>query len=194
LSKEALEEMLRKYTGTVIFVSHDRYFISKIAGSVLEILPGDAKLYPFGYEDYLEKSGHAIMSTKQNAAGSVNRNGIFMGRLDDIMSTKTNADGNVGGKSAGSIAPAEPTKAQLSYQAGKELSRLQKKLEKIEADLAQVEDEIQKKKDELLDPAYASDYVHLKELQDQIDFDEEKILTLMEAYEETDEAIRELAT
>ncbi|MBQ7582173.1 MAG: ABC-F family ATP-binding cassette domain-containing protein [Lachnospiraceae bacterium] len=170
LSKEALEEMLRKYTGTVIFVSHDRYFISKIAGSVLEILPGDAKLYPFGYEDYLEKSGRAVMSTK------------------------TNADGNVGGKSAGSIAPAEPTKAQLSYQAGKELSRLKKKLEKIEADLAQVEDEIQKKKDELLDPAYASDYVHLKELQDQIDFDEEKILTLMEAYEETDEAIRELTT
>ncbi|MBR4170002.1 MAG: ABC-F type ribosomal protection protein [Lachnospiraceae bacterium] len=206
LSKEALEEMLRKYTGTVIFVSHDRYFISKIATSVLEILPGEAKLYPFGYADYLEKTGLEVMSTNAGAPvqavsgsgsfGPRGRSAGFMGhnestaaaRRHDIMSTNEKT------QSAQAESGAEPTKAQLSYQAGKELSRLQKRLEKIEKDLEQVETDLQAKKDELLDPAYASDYVHLKELQDAIDDDEAQILNLMEEYEQVDNAIAELTS
>ena len=54
IGKETLEEMLSSFTGTVLFVSHDRYFIKRIAESVLVFEPDNVKLYPFGYEQYLE--------------------------------------------------------------------------------------------------------------------------------------------
>lgn len=55
IGKESLEEMLRNYNGTVIFVSHDRYFIKQIATSVLDFCKGEIQLYKFGYEEYLAK-------------------------------------------------------------------------------------------------------------------------------------------
>ncbi len=55
VGKETLEEMLSGFSGTVIFVSHDRYFIKKIATKVLDFKSGETVLYPYGYEQYLEK-------------------------------------------------------------------------------------------------------------------------------------------
>jgi ATP-binding cassette subfamily F protein 3 len=54
LSKEALEDLLVDYEGTLIFVSHDRYFIKKVAQQILSFEGGGTKLYKFGYEEYLE--------------------------------------------------------------------------------------------------------------------------------------------
>ena len=54
LSKEALEDLLVDYEGTLIFVSHDRYFIKKVAQQILSFEDGCTKLYKFGYEEYLE--------------------------------------------------------------------------------------------------------------------------------------------
>ena len=54
VGKETLEEMLSGYTGTLIFVSHDRYFIKKIAGSLLFFGKDGVKLFPYGYEQYLQ--------------------------------------------------------------------------------------------------------------------------------------------
>ena len=49
-----------KYTGTVVFVSHDRYFIDKLATRVFEIGDGKVEIYPGNYEDYLwRKQGGA---------------------------------------------------------------------------------------------------------------------------------------
>ena len=55
LSKETLEEMLINYSGTLIFVSHDRYFIKKVAHKILSFDKGSTKLYPYGYEEFLDK-------------------------------------------------------------------------------------------------------------------------------------------
>ncbi len=55
VGKEALEEMLKNYTGTLIFVSHDRYFVKQVATSVLDFKEGETTLYRFGYEEYLSK-------------------------------------------------------------------------------------------------------------------------------------------
>lgn len=55
LGKEALEESLREYEGTILFVSHDRYFISKIATAILVIDNGKATYYPMNYQDYLDR-------------------------------------------------------------------------------------------------------------------------------------------
>ncbi len=53
-SKEAIEEALAEYTGTVIFVSHDRYLLSKIADKLIELTDGTYRLHNYGFEKYLE--------------------------------------------------------------------------------------------------------------------------------------------
>jgi ATP-binding cassette subfamily F protein 3 len=52
-SKEVLLDALADYGGTLIFVSHDRYFVDKLASKVVEVGGGQALLYPGGYEDFL---------------------------------------------------------------------------------------------------------------------------------------------
>ena len=54
-AKETLESAFRAYTGTILFVSHDRYFIRQIADSILIFKEGQAFYYPFDYEHYREK-------------------------------------------------------------------------------------------------------------------------------------------
>ena len=191
VGKEALENMLNKYTGTVIFVSHDRYFIKQVATSVLEISEGGnltanmATLYPFGYEHYLEKTGHGTAGTGTMTQTVNGRNDSSVKETLNVVRTYGNP-----GKNAGE--EAEPTRAQLSYQAGKELSRLQKRLSKIEENLEKAETELQNLKDELLNPDIAADYVKLKEIQDSIEAKDEEILNLMEEYDEVDSRISEL--
>lgn len=55
LSKERLEDVLKKYPGTILFVSHDRYFIKKISDSILDFSDGKIIYYDYHYEEYLEK-------------------------------------------------------------------------------------------------------------------------------------------
>jgi ATP-binding cassette, subfamily F, member 3 len=65
-AKDVLLDALMEYTGTVVFVSHDRYFIDKLATRVFEIGDGKVEVYPGNYEDYLwRKQGG---SSKQNEA------------------------------------------------------------------------------------------------------------------------------
>src|SRR5262249_27538231 len=52
-AKDVLLESLSKFTGTVVFVSHDRYFIDKLATRVFEIGDGRIEVFPGNYEDYL---------------------------------------------------------------------------------------------------------------------------------------------
>lgn len=54
-AKEMLEEALQNYEGTVVIVSHDRYFISQVANKIVEIREGELRLYRGDYPYYLEK-------------------------------------------------------------------------------------------------------------------------------------------
>jgi len=53
-SKESIEEALAEYTGTVIFVSHDRYLLSKIANRLIELKSGTFRLHEYGFERYID--------------------------------------------------------------------------------------------------------------------------------------------
>lgn len=64
-AKDVLLEALGKYTGTIVFVSHDRYFIDKLATRVFEIGGGQAEVYPGNYEDFLWRK------QRDNASGGV---------------------------------------------------------------------------------------------------------------------------
>src|SRR6202789_631016 len=66
-AKDVLLEALMKYTGTVVFVSHDRYFIDGLATRVFEIGEGKVEIYPGNYEDYLwRKQGRAAAETPRS--------------------------------------------------------------------------------------------------------------------------------
>ena len=56
VGKETLEEILKNFSGTVIFVSHDRYFIKEISTSLLDFKKGETEFYRFGYGEYLSKA------------------------------------------------------------------------------------------------------------------------------------------
>ncbi|HOR21397.1 MAG TPA: ABC-F family ATP-binding cassette domain-containing protein [Ruminococcus sp.] len=53
-SKEAIEQALEEYTGTVIFVSHDRYLLSRIADRLIELTEGGYRVHEYGFEKYLD--------------------------------------------------------------------------------------------------------------------------------------------
>ena len=75
LSKEALENALSEYDGTILFVSHDRYFIKKIATSCLVIEKDNVKYYEDGYKDYIDTNKkNQIVESKQETKENKNEN------------------------------------------------------------------------------------------------------------------------
>lgn len=69
-AKDVLLESLSKYTGTVLFVSHDRYFIDKLATRIFEVGDGRVEVYPGNYEDYLWRKQGGAAALEQSVAAS----------------------------------------------------------------------------------------------------------------------------
>lgn len=196
VGKETLESMLKDYKGTLIFVSHDRYFVKKVATQLLVFEDGTTNLYQFGYEQYQEKLDREAEENKNvyrgNAifGGAISQNGSSQTGSDVNRSTsQTVAAGNVGESTnansaaqAGGMAVSSTGKAY--YNPGKERSKIQKKVKKAEEDLAVKEAKLDELKAELMKPEYQSSYSKLTEIQNEIDALEEEILIDMEAWEE----------
>ena len=196
VGKETLESMLKDYKGTLIFVSHDRYFVKKVATQLLVFEDGTTNLYQFGYEQYQEKLDREAEESKNvyrgNAifGGAISQNGSSQTGSDANRSTsQTVAAGNVGESTnansaaqAGGMAVSSTGKAY--YNLGKERSKIQKKVKKAEEDLAVKEAKLDELKAELMKPEYQSSYSKLTEIQNEIDALEEEILIDMEAWEE----------
>src|SRR4051812_3450875 len=71
-AKDVLLKALQDFTGTVVFVSHDRYFIDKLATRVIEVEDGKVTVFPGNYEDYLwRKSGGAVIAAPESAEAAV---------------------------------------------------------------------------------------------------------------------------
>lgn len=60
-SREVLEESLSHYDGTILFVSHDRYFVQKIATKIMILNKSSYKFYPMNYDDYLERNEQEVI-------------------------------------------------------------------------------------------------------------------------------------
>ena len=194
VGKETLESMLKDYKGTLIFVSHDRYFVKKVATQLLVFEDGTTNLYQFGYEQYQEKLDREASESKNVYRG----NAIFGGAISQNGGSQTGSDANqsasqttAAGKvdestnansAAGGMAVSSTGKAY--YNPGKERSKIQKKVKKAEEDLAVKEAKLDELKAELMKPEYQSSYSKLTEIQNEIDALEEEILIDMEAWEE----------
>ncbi|MBP5453160.1 MAG: ABC-F family ATP-binding cassette domain-containing protein, partial [Lachnospiraceae bacterium] len=162
VGKETLESMLKDFKGSVIFVSHDRYFVKAVATRVLEFKEDGVKEYRFGYSEYEEKRQKEM--EEESLSFKPKEKTVSLDTLDKKAASSSN-------------------------NPGKEKSKLKKKLEKIEEKISVLEEEIEKKKDELLNPEYASMYSKLTEIQTEIDAKEEELLTLMEEWGETDKEL-----
>lgn len=201
VGKETLESMLKDYKGTLIFVSHDRYFVKKVATQLLVFEDGTTNLYQFGYEQYQEKldreaeesknayRGNAIFGGAISQNGSSQTAGSQTGSDANRSTSQTAAAGNVGeGTNANSAAQAGgmavSSTGKAYYNPGKERSKIQKKVKKAEEDLAVKEAKLDELKAELMKPEYQSSYSKLTEIQNEIDALEEEILIDMEAWEE----------
>lgn len=149
VGKETLESMLKDYKGTLIFVSHDRYFVKKVATQLLVFEDGTTNLYQFGYEQYQEKldreasesknvyRGNAIFGGAISQNGSSQTGGSQTGSDANRSTSQTGAAGNVGESTnansaaqAGGMAVSSTGKAY--YNPGKERSKIQKKVKKAE--------------------------------------------------------------
>ncbi|MCR5302278.1 MAG: ABC-F family ATP-binding cassette domain-containing protein [Lachnospiraceae bacterium] len=156
IGKETLEAMLSGFAGTVIFVSHDRYFVKKVATQILDITSRGAVLYPYGWDYYIEKS--AADDNAEPKAGQA---------PDQVQK-----DQSTGFSSS-----------QAERLAGKEEERRQRRIKRLEEKIEELENRIEELKEELCKPEFASDYPKLAQIQEEIDTAEEELLETMEEWE-----------
>lgn len=209
--KDALEKMLGDFPGTILFVSHDRYFVSRIATGVLEFDLGEVRQYRGGYEEYLEEKQKrmsgivkdtvrekgAAAQEKKNTAGE--RAGAVRAGQDaaGISGSGAQDDKGAAGMNGSGNAAKNPTlddvfDKKTYYNPGKVLSRLKKQLEKYEKQLEESEARAAELSLRLMEPELASDYQKLMELQEQLDGEEHLQETLLERMMETETELQEM--
>jgi ATP-binding cassette subfamily F protein 3 len=153
-AKDVLLEALMKYTGTVVFVSHDRYFIDKLATRVFEIGDGKVEIYPGNYEDYLWRKEHPVASTQSpvssqpqpDAEGSVQRRNADVSHSKDAVARASAAVPNGDEVDAGLLA-AEPKGKRMNpikrQQMEDRLHEIEEEIARAEAAIAACETELQ---------------------------------------------------
>ena len=168
-SKDVLLKALKDFGGTVIFVSHDRGFIESLANRVLELKPGEAKVFPGDYKYYLEQIGK-----------------LEQGEVSQVAT-----------KSASSIQSDEPKKtaSQLSREETKRLQaekrRLEKEEEKLMTEISELEEEKSSLEEKLSTPEVYSDGALCKQITQQVAQIEEKLTQLNSRWEEVSEKLAE---
>ena len=165
VGKEALETMLKNFEGTVLFVSHDRYFIKQIATEILEFTKDEVRQFHCGYEDYLYEKNKIITARGNYEQKKVNSSNPT---IEDVFDKKT------------------------YYNPGKIKTRLTRQLEKYGAMLTESEERAENLKMQMLDPELAADYQKLMELQNLLEEEEHQQESLLERMLETETELAEL--
>ena len=165
VGKETLEGLLREYEGTVLFVSHDRYFVRGVADQLLELREDGAVLYPYGYDQYAEERA----KRRETEAGAfLILPGRSAGKADSVR--------------AGQGDGAAPEKEKNYFNPGKEQAKQERRLAKLEEKISLCEQQIAGLKEQFASPELAADYLRLNELQQEIDRAEQELEGLMEEY------------
>ena len=163
MSKEILEDALNGYEGTILYVSHDRYFINRTAHRILDLTEGQFISYVGNYDYYLEKHDTVMAAIEASAPQN------------------TDADNTAAAKAAES-------EVKLDWKAQKEeQARLRKKendLKKCEEKIAELEARISEIDTEMSDPAIGTQVAKLQELSKEQTTCQEQLEKLYEQWEE----------
>lgn len=162
LSKEVLENALYDYPGTILFVSHDRYFLNKIATRVLELSPEGLTSYLGNYDYYVEKKQELAELAAEQALAAATKKGA-------------------------SPEQQEKTSYEQDKDAKRRERQRQKRLEEIEAEIMQCEETIARLEEELCLPEVYSDHVQANERNEQIQQAKSQIESLYEEWQELSE-------
>ena len=177
VGKESLENILKEYTGTLIFVSHDRYFVNKIANCILEFSDEKVTFYNKNYQGYLEskqkneeKEEFFSDKEKRTSNNSKNKNYLKSGYLQKEIKSKS-------------------TNSKNEYYLEKAKNRIKNKIKKIESEIEQKENEIKEIEKEMQKEEISSDYLKLNELQELIEKINIEIEQKMQEWEELNQNI-----
>lgn len=164
-SKEVLENAVMDFNGTVLFVSHDRYFINKVATCVLEIAPQGSTLYLGDYDYYLEKKAEQ----------------------EEIAAAKSTAETPI------ENSPKEVSTGKVNYQQGKERQKQERRLKRSVEEFEQLVEKLDSQKNDLENqmssPENYNDLEKMGELQAKL---QEISKKLAEAEENWEQASMEL--
>lgn len=180
-SKEILEEAIKNYTGTVLFVSHDRYFINTISSRIIELK--DKKLYSFiGNYDYYEAHKDIVYGTD-----SVSADNSGSGRQLNFSAVNPGAASQAD-TLALAISENNATSNKEAYLKNKEeQARLRKRendLRKTEARIAELEEQIENIDSQINEPENATNSIKLAELADKREELDTELMDLYEKYYE----------
>lgn len=177
IGKEALENMLKNYTGTILFVSHDRYFIKEIATGMLDFKQDRTVFYDCGYEEYLERLQKEELKQQQ----------LLQARQEEERKEKKP-------EGSGNKTPtlSDVFDKKTYYNPGKILSRLKQQMAKYEKQLEESEQRLADLQMQIMDPALASDYTKLMELEEQRQKEEQNQESLLERMLETETELEEM--
>ena len=165
--KEALEKMLNEYTGTVLFVSHDRYFIKRIATQILDFEKEKVIFYPYTYDEYIEErkkreQAGDLTAKERKSSGKTN-----VKNDSNILKNESPSEGLTADTETDS--PFGERKAEILKNPGKERARIERKLSKLEEDLSLSEEKLLHLREEYNDPETAADYEALGRIQKEIE-------------------------
>lgn len=155
-SREVLEVALNDFDGTLLFVSHDRYFINQVATSVVEVSPEGTELFLGDYDYYIDK--------KQEQAE--------MAAAAASQAAESAASANAAEPSSAATA-APRSKGQQDYQASKQQQREKRKLERtvaaLEEQMTTLDEQATKIQTEMAQPEVSADVGRLTDLQKELD-------------------------
>lgn len=197
LGKESLEKIIENYTGTVIFVSHDRYFTKKVANKILLFEENKTLFFIAGYEDYEyyeDKKNGRVVDDKTNfdsitsSIFDVKKEevGIDYSELEEYDKYRSLSEAEeLEKKENEPIESKEEIKSSKdAYLDAKEKNKIERKIKKIEEEISKMEKEIEALNMELSNENIQSDFEKLFEVQTKIEDNNKKTESLMKEWEE----------
>lgn len=179
-SKEILEHALNQYTGTVLYVSHDRYFINQTATRILELTGETFLNYIGNYDYYLEKK--ELMNNLYGTANSSQppfEKGTGASSLPWSSSKPSSSSGSTSGQESSSIK--QDWKAKKEEQAKQR--KKQNDLKKTEEEISSLEEQDSALDEQLMKPEIASDVGKLMEIHKEKQALKERLEQLYEIWE-----------
>nr|MCR5106111.1 ABC-F family ATP-binding cassette domain-containing protein [Eubacterium sp.] len=184
-SKEILEDALREYTGTILYVSHDRYFINKTATRIIELREKVLTSYNGNYDFYSEKKDELFILQHPELAGNI---GMADAQGSNMVNGSVSSSGSGTTASFARVNISNKSTAREEYENKKAEYARQRKLandlKKTEKEIADTEEKIDELDTQLNDPANGTNAELLIELSTKKEEAEERLLELYEHLEE----------
>ncbi|MCM3135367.1 ABC-F family ATP-binding cassette domain-containing protein [Paenibacillus polysaccharolyticus] len=166
-AKEVLEAALMDYEGTLLFISHDRYFLNKMAERIVELHSGGTEQYLGNYDDYVEKKLELEEIAREAAEAR--------------QASSKSASSAAASANSATTEKSGAASFEADKQAKREERNRQRRQEALEQQIAELESEITSLEEQMALPEVYQDYMKLQELQQS---SEEHKTKLAKAYEE----------